>query len=268
MSEKEISNIYLNMVQDAYAAIDTMDCWAYTKPFTLARTSLRCADGTKADICLVEEYDDAPNSTNTCLRAEYKGWYVSCPLLYDDNEFLDEWKTIMLSDTNKTKALAAISEIIKGGKDYLENIVGKGTRCIDTMVITEEKRFAKTIMLPYSCALSVYGEVFHGVREIKDYCKDQQDDSSPYILKRCLRLLWDEAERDNGTDNTGNMREMPLCRSYLICKSKDEAMRWMRTFIGICQLAALHPDDIPQPNGFPPLVCHVDGTRHMILAYR
>lgn len=87
-----------------------------------------------------------------------------------------------------------LSEIVDGGKDYMTTQIAENGITWEMALAITEKRMEDIIKFPCSCALSVNGQVFHGIEGIEKYCQEQRDGSSPYILKRCHELPCMEQE--------------------------------------------------------------------------
>lgn len=157
------------------------------------------------------------------------------------------------------RALKLLNKIVCGGNEYLTTHIEKnGTEWKFSLAITE-KRIKNILKLTSSCYVSVYGQVFHGIKEIEKYCKEQIETSSPYILKRCFRLPYTDED---------NHLEQRFAKNYLLCKDKHEADSFIQTFIGIGNISVLTLDSIPTPEEFPPLICYVDQCWYMLLSYR
>ena len=115
-----------------------------------------------------------------------------------------------MSDGVIERPLAIMEDIVAGGREYVkERINAEGVEDIHSLVLTE-KRMEKAVRLPYSCAISFYGEVIAGVKELEEYCRNQKESSSPYILKRFHNRIHEEYEIGES--------ELVRCTNYLVCK--------------------------------------------------
>lgn len=243
---------YEHFLDDAYMAIDLLRFWACVEPTILCRSTFTCTDGTKVWAYLV--CDDGQYFIWIGFGDSYFEFYL-CPI----PESLDsiEWSFSMNDQDVKNRTLSILEEVKEGGVSYLqEKMKNEGILTKRSLAITD-KRIDSFIKLPISCAISVYGQVLHGVKGLEEYCRMQVEDSSPYILKK----IHIHKQADYDSDKT------LFCRNYLICKTKSEAEAWMPTFIGIGDVSALEPDEIDVPDNFPPLLSYVDACRHMVLTY-
>ena len=103
--------------------------------------------------------------------------------------------------------------------------------------------------VPASCFISAFGEVFHGINGLNEYCKCQSEKSSPYVIKK--------------TSLIEKMDEPNLRRfDYLICSDSEEAKAWM------CCLTnedLEYGSDDPDGPDDPPFITYVERMRHMTI---
>lgn len=256
MNDDELKQLYRHLVDHAFMTIDLNPYWRMTVPTCLYHCNLICNDGTRVEVCMMEDASVSNEGRDVYLWVKYDDKFLEFPLYCDFN--MTSWFA-MMKDAEE-RALEILHEIVDGGKVFMTTqIAEKGITWKTTLVITE-KRMENVIKLPCSCALSVNGQVFHGIEGLERCCQEQRDGFSPYILKRCHKLPCMEQEDD--------YLGQRFARNYLLCKDKSEAECFMQTFIGIRDVSALNPDEIPTPAGFPPLVCYVDRSRFMVLSYR
>ncbi len=257
MNDEGLRQLYRRLVDDAFMTIDLTPCWRMTVPAWLYHCDLTCNDGTKVEVCMMEDTATSNEGRDIYLWVKHEDKYLEFPLYCDFNN-TDSWFA-MMKDAEE-RALEVLHEIVDGGKEYLTAEIDVNGITWKTSLAITEKRMENVIKLPCSCALSVNGQVFHGIDGIEKYCQEQRDSSSPYILKRCHKLPYMEQEEA--------CLGQRFARNYLLCKDKSVAECFMKTFIGIKNVSALEPDDIPTPAGFPPLICYVDRSRYIVLSYR
>lgn len=257
MNDEELKSIYEYLVNGAFMNIDMNPYWHMTQPACLYHSDLTCNDGTRVEVCLMEDssISDEGRDIYLCFKLDKK--FLEFPL-HCDFKKNDSWFA-MMKDAEE-RALDILHEIVDGGKEYLTSQMEINGITWKTALVITEKRMDSVLKLPCSCALSVNGQVFHGVEGIEKYCQEQRDCSSPYILKRCHELPCMEEEDD--------YLGQRLARNYLLCKDKSVAEGFMKTFICIREVSALDIDNIPSPECFPPLICYVDRSRYMLLSYR
>lgn len=247
-----IKEIYRGMLIDGFTTLDLKaDCEC--KPFPITSSvKLSCDDGTHQEIQLASgEWDgkDAVLLWNF-MGGKYVEYFIGYP---QGNQ--DWWKSLW-SDDVVERVCSIIESIVKGGQEGLEKkIKAEGIEHIHSLVLTE-KRMEKNIRLPYSCAISFYGEVIAGVEEIKEYCKNQTESSSPYILKRSHDITLED-------DDIGEC-ETVRCTGYLICKDAETAKVWMKEFAG---MRFSNCECVSKSWGCPPMICYVEGKRYMLLDY-
>lgn len=257
MNDEDLKQLYKYLVDQAFMTIDLNPYWRMTVPAWLYHCNITCNDGTSLEICMMEDVATSNEGRDIYLWVKHGDKFLEYPLYCDFNK-TDSWFAMMKD--SEERALEVLREILDGGKEYLTVQIEVNGITWKTALAITEKRMEDVIKLPCSCALSVNGQVFHGVEGIEKYCHEQRDASSPYIIKRCHKLPSMEQEDD--------YLGQRFARNYLLCKNKGEAECFMKTFIGIRDVSALKPNDIPTPAGFPPLVCYVDRSRYMLLSYR
>lgn len=247
----DFKQIYTRLLTDAFMTLDLGES-DMTSPARLCGAKLVCRDGSEVELDLMIDEGEY------CFWVKYSGRYFELPLCSrpdagDDREW---FKSMRAEEANAVDIMQRITE---GGKEYLEQLINEeGILPIRCLIITE-KRMDSIMKLPVSCALAAYGQVFHGIRELEEYCAMQEDSSAPYVLKRSH--IYSEK---NDYDQTDTL----YCRNYLICSNKTSAETWMRDFIGMGRVSALKPKEIWLPTSCPPLVCYVDGCRHFVLLYQ
>ena len=131
----------------------------------------------------------------------------------------------------------------------------EGIENIHSLVLTE-KFIKRTMKLPYSCAISFYGLVVAGVKEIEEYCQNQKESSSPYILKRFHDVTL-------GDDGSGEVKVV-RCTNYLICKDAKSAETWVKEFVVLGSFSVFS-EDIPNSYNRPTMLLYADGMRYMLL---
>ena len=246
--EEYLIEEYRDLLMGAFATIECCeDDWTY--PRYLYWADLVCEDGTEVKLDLISEDQEY------YFWVKYSGEFFEEHLCPIPNHIYSWFK-----DMNAVEAHAVeiMQRIVKGGKEYLEYRISiEGISPVRSLIITD-KRMDSIIKLPVSCAIVAFGQVFHGVKELEEYCTTQGENSSPYVLKRSL--LYSD-KNDYGQMDTR------FCRNYLICSNKASAVMWMRDFIALGRVSAMSPETIRTPKGFPPLACYADGCRYMILSY-
>ena len=97
--------------------------------------------------------------------------------------------------------------------------------------------------VPASCLISAFGEVFHGVNGLNEYCTCQSEKSSPYVIKK--------------TSQIEKMAEPNLRRfDYLICSDSEEAKAWM---------CSLTNENLEYDPDNPPFITYVERMRYMTI---
>lgn len=250
VEEKRIKTFYNKMVNDALTNLDLEEDWE-CRPYPITTCyRLSCDDGTQQKVQLVA--GDWEGKLAVLLWSFMGGKYVEFFIGYPGEGWGDLW-----SDDVVERAHAIIEGIVTGGQEALEKMINvEGIENIHSLVLTE-KCMKKPIRLPYSCAISFYGEVIAGVEEIKEYCKNQTESSYPYILKRCHDITIEEGE-------TGES-ETVRCTNYLICKDAETAKAWMKKFVWMDNLEC---ECILNSCNCPPMICYVEGKRYMLLSYK
>lgn len=257
MNDDELKQLYRHLVDHAFMTIDLNPYWHMTVPVWLYHCNLTCNDGTNVEVCMMLDTAASNEERDVYLWVRHGDKYLEFPLYCDFNN-AEGWFA-MMRDAEEI-ALEVLHEIVDGGKEYLTVKIEVSGITWKTALVITEKRMEDVIKLPCSCALSVNGQVFHGREGIEKYCQEQRDGSSPYILKRCHKLpCMGQEDADLGRR---------FARNYLLCKDKNEAESFMKSFIGIKNVSALELDNIPTPADFPPLACYVDRSRYMVLSYR
>jgi hypothetical protein len=251
MEKEQIIAIYRNMVGDGFCIVDQESNWE-CRPYSTAKCTLTCDDGTRQDVWLV--------------LGKWNGKYASMFWRYLNGKYVEdfvcyegqEWKD-MLTDDVLERVEEVFQGIVEGGQSLLkERIETEGIEDIHSLVVTD-KPINGIKKLPYTCALSFYGQVFAGVEELNDYCVNQKADSSPYILKRCHDII-----RKN--EETGE-NETIKCTNYLVCNNAKVAKAWLKEFVGMGDFS-VYSNYIPDPWQCPPMICYAEGERYMLLVYR
>ena len=257
MNDEKLKQLYDRLVVDAFMTMDLNPYWLMTVPAWLNQCALTCNDGTTVGLYMMEDVATLTEGRDVYLWVRQYDKFLEFPL-YCNFSKTESWFDMMKEA--EERAMEVLHEIVEGGKDYMTTQIAENGITWKTALAITEKRMEDIIKLPCSCALSVNGQVFHGVKGMEKYCQEQRDGSSPYILKRCHELPCMEQEDD--------YLGQRFARNYLLCKNKTEAKCFMQTFIGIGDVSALEPDKIPTPEQFPPLICYVDRSRYMLLSYR
>lgn len=250
-----IKDVYRKMVKDGFTTIDLKSsCECIPYPITFGH-ELSCDDGTRQKVQLV--LDEWKGKKAVLLWSFMGGKYVEDLVAYlSENQ---TWWENLMSDAVMERAHSIMEDIVIGGRESIEKRINtEGIENIHSLVLTENY-IKETMRLPYSCAISFYGEVIAGVEEIEKYCLNQKETSSPYILKRIRDISLERGEEEE--------RETVKCVSYLICKDVKTAGAWIKEFVGI-EKASIYNDDIPDSWHRPPMVCYAEGERYMLLDYR
>lgn len=145
----------------------------------------------------------------------------------------------------------------EGKRPWKRELKKVGIENIHSLVVTD-KRYDDIKKIPYTCALSFYGQVIAGVEELDNYCRTQKEDSSPYILKRCHDITREDEE-------TGEEKTVRYT-NYLVRDTWHTARRWMKEFVGMDDFSVFS-DYIPSWQ-LPPMICYAEGNRYMLLVYR
>ena len=251
MEKEQIIAIYRKMVSDGFCTVDLKSDWE-CRPYPIAKYTLTCNDGTRQDVWLVSGKWEGKYAS--LFWRHMNGKYIE-DFACDDGE---EWKD-MLADDVLERVEEVFQGIVEGGQSLLEErIETEGIEYIHSLVVTD-KPINRIKKLPYTCALSFYGQVIAGVEELNDYCVNQKADSSPYILKRCHDITREGEE-------TGE-EETVRCTNYLVCDTAETARAWMKEFVGMGDFS-VYSDYIPDPWRCPPMICYAEGERYMLLVYR
>lgn len=237
---------YHNLIENAeMARYDVEFC---VEPFIMSGLKLSFADFYPFSLYLV--YDDDL----------YKLWIVRDNIYIErrlfslqEDEYLNDWAETMLSNQRVKEFEYQFNHIIEKGANYLdEEMKNEGIMKTLSLVLGDEP-MESYLRLPKSCAISIYGQVFHGIRGLDEYCRIQKDSSSPYILKKCHSEIISDYEY--------------RCYNYLICKTKEEAESWIRPFISIGNVSATNPDRFYSFDGFPPLISYTERYEFFVLSY-
>jgi len=247
MEKKKIITIYRKMVSD----VDLKSDWE-CRPYPIAKYTLTCNDGTRQDVWLVSGIWEGKYAS--LFWRHMNGKYIE-DFVCDDGE---EWKD-MLADDVLERVEEVFQGIVEGGQSLLEERIEiEGIEDIHSLVVTD-KPINGIKKLPYTCALSFYGQVIAGVEELNDYCVNQKADSSPYILKRCHDITREGEE-------TGE-EETVRCTNYLVCDTAETARAWMKEFVGMGDFS-VYSKNIQDSNKYPPMIYYAEGERYMLLVYR
>lgn len=123
-----------------------------------------------------------------------------------------------------------------------QRIKEEGMAAIDRMLLFRG-RSESPEKVPASCLISAFGEVFHGVNGLNEYCKCQSEKSSPYVIKK--------------TSLIENMYEPNLRRfDYMICSDSEEAKAWM---------CSLTNENLEYDPDNPPFITYVERMRYMTI---
>lgn len=255
IKKEAIKNFCRNVLDDAFTNLDLNSVWE-CRPYPITcRYKLSCDDGTQQEIELV--YGEWDGKLAVFLRSFIEDKYVEDLIRYfGDDE--TRCNTLLFDDMEK-RVYAIIENLIRGGQKTLQKrINAEGINNVHSLVLTEN-HLQEAIKLPYSCAISFYGEVIAGVEEIEKYCKNQKESSSPYILKRSYDI-------SHGNDET-RKNETIRCTNYLICKDSKIAKSWIKEFVGM-GCFSVYSDYIPEARNRPPMICYAEGERYMLLDYK
>ena len=189
-----------------------------------------------------------------CLWSVLGGWYVET-ILCDKSVVTvgqEDWMDVMKTDKhyaifrqvlkNSISAAANVAEDQKVDEDEIEF----NTRVAITESLDQPRK------LPTICTFAFYGTIIPGLKGLEDYCKLQDDTSSPYILKKTLHF-----------QQVGVDFDKYRVVNYLICRDKDDAVRCMVRF---CYLV----NDIDKLNDAlnynrPPLISYTEGQNYLTL---
>jgi len=268
MEKEDIGKLYQWFIDESKFTVDMTPYWGCTTPFVLAGHDFECSDKNKVKLYLIS--DRGPDNNEEIYFQVDGGNKSFRYLLCENNDYSDfnSYFSIFTTEAVQKRAIKFLFDLWKGGKEFVDiHILNTGFLGCDTMLITAQ-RMDSVVKLPSSCSLGIWGEVFHGVKDLESYCCSQMEDSSPYLLKRSVIVRDDECRIDRKYIN------------YLICRDKSEAIRYTKTFIGIEFLSAqsldydADNDNVPDPKrvfisprDFPPMVCTASDLRYLLLAY-
>lgn len=255
ITKEHIEDFYERMVIDGFTTLDIQTEHENMPYPVTCRYELSYDDETYIGVQLViDKWEGRPA---VLLWSFLNGKYVE-DFIVNFVEF-NRWMTDLLSDDAVKRAHSVLEAIIVGGKDALENRVDVGgIEDIHSFVLTENY-IKETMKLPYSCLMSLYGEVFDGVKEIEEHCKTQKESSSPFVLKRVfdITIQNDETYED----------EIVRCVNYLICKDAKTAENWMKRFVSMRQFS-IFSNSIPDLWHRPPIIYYAEGKRYVLLDYK
>lgn len=143
-------------------------------------------------------------------------------------------------------------------KTIKKRIEDEGISIIDPVLAPKNVQ-GKVLCLPDNCTLSLLGQTFEGADGLKDYVREQTDNSQPYIIDRCQRFPCFDSE-----DYASEYR---FYRNFLICQDKQEAddklnrMKQLPHSINFCLVSNELPDDMR------PMVYYADESMTLMLAY-
>jgi hypothetical protein len=255
IKKETIKNFCSKILSDGFTSLDLKSDWE-CRPYPITcRYKLSCDDGTQQEIELV--YGEWDGKQAVLLWSFIEDKYVEDLIRYFGDD--ETWWDSLLSDDVEKRAYAVIENIIRGGQKNLQKRINtEGINNVHSLVLTEN-HLQEAIKLPYSCAISFYGEVIAGVEEIEKYCKNQKESSSPYILKR----FYDISHVNDETRKNETIR----CTNYLICKDSKIAKSWIKEFVGM-GCFSVYSDYIPEARNRPPMICYAEGERYMLLDYK
>lgn len=255
MTTEQILSAYNRLVDTAMITLDLNPYWNFTTPARLATCKMTCADGTEVEVSLFIDEDICTAEEREYIRFRLGDNFVEFPIQEKDPD--NSWFDQAGNMEARENAMLKLAEFLEKDKNQLEQLINKEGICVQDRIIFTDKGLEKTMKIPASSTLAAYGEVLHGVKALDEYCKHQMEDASPYILKRGFTKETN-LEFDNDT-----------CRyfNYLLCRSKEDAERWMKAFVSLLHASVTEPDNILVPEGFPPLICHGEGLRYMVVCY-
>ena len=257
MTLEEITATYNHLMHNAMMTLDLSAYWDTTTPAWLASCNMTCADGAKVEVSLVIDENIATEEAYEYLRIGLGDKFVAFPILKMDSK--SGWFEQVENEDAKEKALSILTEILEKDQRQLEQLMNKDGICTLDRIVFTDRGMEEPMKVPATSTLAVFGEVLHGVMALDEYCKHQMGDASPYILKRTFTV---ETNRYDEFDD-GTCR----CRNYLLCRSKEDAVYWMKAFVSLRHASVTEPDNILVPEGFPPLICYGEGLRYMVVCY-
>lgn len=255
MNYEEFFPIGRKLAADACMTMDLCPSWQCTTPMLLATTNLLCADSAKVELDLVFDHSCFSGGMALFAHVRYGDRYVPRLVLEGEEDVLCRFETSFIE-----KLWETIEDNLKMGREEIGRWMDTEGILHRSGIVLTEHCFEAPLRLPATCSLAAFGEVFHGVEGLKEYCAIQRDESLPYILKRTFKHIEYDADMDE-TDEY-------LCTDFLICSSKQEAEAKMKDFVGLGDVNVFHPDEIPAPQDFPPLVCSADRSPSMVVSFR
>ena len=257
MTPDVILAAYNRLVNDAMMTLDLNPYWCFTTPACLATCKMNCADGTEVEVSLFIDEDINTGEECEYIRFRLGDNFVEFPIREKDPNI--SWFDQVCDTNARENALLELSELLEKDKNQLEQLMNKEGSCVQDRIIFTDKGLEKTMKISASSTLAAYGEVLHGVKALDKYCKHQTGNSSPYILKRTFTV---ESSRDDEFDY-----DTCRCCNYLLCSSKEEAEHWMKAFVSLQHASVVEPNKMYVPEGFPPMICHGEGLRYMVVCY-
>lgn len=257
MTTDEILAAYNRLVNDAMMTLDLNPYWCFTTPACLAACKMNCADGTEVEVSLFIDEDINTEEEREYIRCRLGDNFVEFPIQEKVPNIF--WFDEVCDTDARENALLDLSELLEKDKNQLEQLMIKEGICVQDRIIFTDKGLEKTMKISASSTLAVYGEVLHGVKALDKYCKHQMEDSSPFILKRSFTMV------RNGNEESGN--DTRRCCNYLLCSSKEEVEHWMKAFVSLQHASVVEPNKMYVPEGFPPMICHGEGLRYMVVCY-
>lgn len=248
---------YNRLVNDAMMTLDLNPYWCFTTPACLATCKMNCADGTEVEVSLFIDEDINAMKELEFIRVRLGDYFVEFPIQEIDSK--SSWFEQVGNMEARENALSILARLIEGDKNELEHMINNKGICIQDRIVFTDKGMGDYIKIPASSTIAAFGEVLHGVMALDDYCKHQTGNSSPYILKRTFTV---ESSRDDEFDY-----DTCRCCNYLLCSSKEEAEHWMKAFVSLQHASVVEPNKMYVPEGFPPMICHGEGLRYMVVCY-
>ena len=239
---EKIDNLIRNLFDNAEMVLDMIPGYNLS-PLFLGEVTMSCADETQLGVELVLDEDYQTGRRGIFFRLKYQNYYIMEPI---PKVGCRSWFAEVQSREMRETAKAILYEIQQLDASELEQRIKEdGMAAIDRMLLFRG-RSESPEKFPASCLISAFGEVFHGVNGLNEYCKCQSEKSSPYVIKK--------------TSLIEKMDEPNLRRfDYMICSDSEEAKAWMGSLTS--ENLEYDPDDPDDP----PFITYVEGMRYMTI---
>ena len=209
-------------------------------PFFLRKVTISCEDETRLGVELVLDEDYQTGRRGIFFRLKYQNYYIMEPI---PKVGCRSWFAEVQSREMRETAKAILYEIQQLDASELEQRIKEdGMAAIDRMLLFRG-RSESPEKFPASCLISAFGEVFHGVNGLNEYCKCQSEKSSPYVIKKTSLI---EAPYEHNRHSF----------DYLICRDSEDAECWM---------SSLFARNLGDDSDTPPFITYVEGTRYMTI---